>query len=70
MEKRLTAMVENVVRQQQEKFSRLKSDCREGFVSVHDSITNSKSVLEGKLTLSEEQLRKEINHIKNMVVLV
>ncbi|XP_067932953.1 protein FAM81A-like [Watersipora subatra] len=70
MEKRLSTMVESSVREQMEKFTRLRNECRQGFASVHDSITNSKSVLEGKLTLSEEQLRKEIGHVKNMVVLV
>ena len=70
MEQRIAVMVEKSLREQADKFNRLRSECRQGFASVHDSITNSKSVLEGKLTLSEEQLRKEIGHVKNMVVLV
>ena len=51
-------------------FNRLKQECRQGFATVHESITNSKQVLEGKLLLSEEQLRKEISHVRKMVVLV
>lgn len=58
------------MRDQQDKFSQLKRECRQGFATVHDSMTNSKQVLEGKLTLSEEQLRKEMAHIRKMVVLV
>ena len=70
MEKRISHMVTNALRTQNEAFLRLKNECRQGFTTVHDSITNSKQVLEGKLTLSEEQLRKEIGHVKKMVVLV
>lgn len=70
MEKRINAMVTSSIEQQWEKFKGFKNECRQGFLSVHESITNSKSVLEGKLTLSEEQLRKEIGHIKKMVILV
>lgn len=70
MEKRITQMVTNALRSQNDTFLRLKNECRQGFATVHDSITNSKHVLEGKLTLSEEQLRKELGHIKKMVVLV
>lgn len=70
MEHKVTVMVDKAFQMQVDKLNRLKSECRQGFASVHESITNSKGVLEGKLTLSEEQLRKEISHVKNLVVLV
>jgi len=63
-------MVESAFKQQTEKLEKLKRECRQGFATVHESITDSKGLLEGKLTLSEEQLRKEISHIKKMVVVV
>ena len=50
--------------------SRLKKECREGFSTVHESITNMKQVMDGKRKLLEEQLRKEIGQIRKMVVLI
>lgn len=60
----------NALRDQSDAIARLKAECREGFSTVHESIGNSKKVLEGKMALSEDQLRKEVQQIKRMVVLV
>lgn len=63
-------MIETSVRQQSDQLLKLKNEFREGFGTVHESISNSKQVMEGKLILSEEQLRKEMAHIRKMVILV
>lgn len=58
------------IRNQQEEFSKLKREVREGFSTVHESISNMKTVMEGKRKILEDQLRKEISQIRKMVVLV
>jgi hypothetical protein len=45
-------------------------ECREGFSTVHESISNMKTVMDGKRKILEDQLRKEISQIRKMVVLV
>jgi len=48
--------------------TRAKREFREGFTSVHDSIANSKAVVEGKNKLLEDRLLKEISKIKKIVM--
>ena len=57
-------------RRQSEDTAKLKRECREGFATVHESISNMKQVMDGKRRLLEEQLRKEISAIRKMVVLI
>ncbi|XP_064609737.1 protein FAM81A-like [Liolophura sinensis] len=70
LESKIIERLETGSKKQAEDFQRLKRECREGFSTVHDSITNMKTVVDGKRKLLEEQLRKEISHIRKMVVLV
>jgi hypothetical protein len=58
------------MKRQNVEHTRLKQECREGFTTVHDSIGNMKSVMDGKRRLLEEQLKRDIASIKKMVVLV
>ena len=58
------------VRRQKEEIDKLKRECREGFSTIHDSISHMKQVMEGKRKLLEEQLRKEIGQIRKLVVLI
>ena len=58
------------IRGQHEDINKLKRDTRDGFSTVHESISNMKTVMEGKRKLLEDQLRKEISQIRKMVVLV
>lgn len=46
-----------------------KNEFREGFTSVHDSISNAKRVVEGKLKLQEDKLKKDVNQVRKLVVL-
>ena len=70
MESRLNHTMDGYIRRQKGDLDKLKRKCREGFSSVHDSISNMKQVMEGKRKLLEEQLRKEIGQIRKLVVLI
>ncbi|XP_048736253.1 protein FAM81A-like isoform X2 [Ostrea edulis] len=70
LENKITSRLEQMAVTQKEEFARLKRETREGFSTVHESITNMKTVMEGKRKLLEDQLRKEISQIRKMVVLV
>jgi hypothetical protein len=70
LENKITARLEQMAIAQKEEFARLKRETREGFSTVHESITNMKTVMEGKRKILEDQLRKEISQIRKMVVLV
>ncbi|XP_061174278.1 protein FAM81A-like isoform X2 [Saccostrea echinata] len=70
LENKIAARLEQMAAQQKEEFSRLKREVREGFSTVHESITNMKTVMEGKRKILEDQLRKEMSQIRKMVVLV
>ncbi|XP_052098447.1 protein FAM81A-like [Mytilus californianus] len=70
IENKLMAKLDFSIRNQQEEFSKLKREVREGFATVHESISNMKTVMEGKRKILEDQLRKEISQIRKMVVLV
>ena len=70
LEGRLKSHVDVSVHRHNEDLTRLKRDCRDGFSPVHDSIAEMKEVLEGNRKLLEEQLRKEMNQIRKMVVLI
>ncbi|XP_013061571.2 protein FAM81A-like [Biomphalaria glabrata] len=64
------AKLEKTVYRHTEEIAKLKKECREGFSTVHESISNMKTVVEGKRKLLEDQLRKEIGQLRKMVVLV
>ena len=70
MENRLNSSLDGHVRRQKEETDKLKRECREGFSTIHDSITSMKQVMDGKRKLLEEQLRKEIGQIRKLVVLI
>lgn len=58
------------VRKQEAELARLKRESREGFATVHETVANMNKVIEGKRTLLEEQLRKELAQLRKMVVLI
>ncbi|KAK3098260.1 hypothetical protein FSP39_017666 [Pinctada imbricata] len=70
IESRLLSRLDSSIVGQKEEFGKLKRECREGFSTVHESISNMKTVMEGKRKILEDQLRKEISQIRKMVVLV
>lgn len=67
---RLAQYADNVHRSQSEEVARLKREMREGFATLQDTVSNMKTVLEGKQKLLEESLRREISQIRKMVVLI
>lgn len=70
IESKLLARIEADIRRLSEELAKLKRECREGFSTVHESISNMKTVMEGRRKLLEDQLRKELSQIRKMVVLV
>ncbi|XP_041361749.1 protein FAM81A-like [Gigantopelta aegis] len=70
IESHLLSKLDSDFRRQHEEIAKLKRECREGFSTVHESISNMKLVVEGKRKLLEDQLRKEISQIRKMIVLV
>ena len=70
IENKVITRLDASIRQQHDDVSKLKRDTRDGFSTVHESISNMKTVMEGKRKLLEDQLRKEISQIRKMVVLV
>ncbi|GFS24824.1 protein FAM81A [Elysia marginata] len=70
LESKLLARMDRTVQKHSEEIAKLKRECREGFTTVHESISNMKTVMEGKRKILEDQLRKEISQIRKMVVLV
>lgn len=73
----LQGMIEHTVISRLNEFTRYyqaelqtaKNEFREGFTSVHDSISNAKLVVEGKLKLQEDKLKKDVNQVRKLVVL-
>ena len=70
VEERWKAAHEAAAARQAEDVRRLKHEYRVGFSTVLDNIGESKSVVEGKILLLEEQLRKELGQVRKMVVLI
>ncbi|KAK3588381.1 hypothetical protein CHS0354_018182 [Potamilus streckersoni] len=52
---------------QEQELHKAKMEFRDGFTSVHDSIRNMKTVVEGKRKLMADQLRKEIGQIRKIL---
>ena len=69
VETRIINRLETHTRHHQEELAKAKREFREGFTSVHDSISNAKKVLEGKSKLLEDKLKKDINQVRKLVVL-
>lgn len=63
-------MLDSGLNRQNEEIGKVKRESRAGFSTVHDTIVDMKKVLEGKLGILEERLRKEIGQLRKMVVLV
>jgi transcriptional regulator of heat shock response len=70
LENKVITRLDGSLRQQHDEIAKVKRDTRDGFSTVHESISNMKTVMEGKRKLLEDQLRKEISQIRKMVVLV
>lgn len=70
IENKVITRLDSAIRTQHDEIAKVKRDTRDGFSTVHESISNMKTVMEGKRKLLEDQLRKEISQIRKMVVLV
>lgn len=54
----------------EEEMSRLKSEYREGFASVKESIDTTNRLINGKIKLVKDELTRDLTTIKKMVVLI
>ncbi|KAL3309479.1 FAM81A, partial [Cichlidogyrus casuarinus] len=70
LESRVNKMADELTNRQFDDLQELRNEIREGFKTLHDSIQNSKTVLDGKHKLLEENLRQELSQIRKMVVLM
>lgn len=70
MEARWKAEQEAAVQHQADDVRRLKHEYRVGFSTTLDNIAESKGIVEGRILILEEQLRKEIGQVRKMVVLI
>jgi len=50
--------------------TRLKTEYRDGFASVKESINTTNQLVNGKVKLVKEELTREISKVKKMVVLI
>ncbi|XP_002130438.2 protein FAM81A [Ciona intestinalis] len=66
----LVKSVESLKKMMTSELAQLKSEYREGFSSVRESIDTTNRLVNGKLKLMEDQLTREINNVKKMVVLI
>lgn len=69
IENTVMARLNDFSRYHQSELQTAKNEFREGFTSVHDSISNAKRVVEGKLKLQEDKLKKDVNQVRKLVVL-
>lgn len=69
IENTVLSKLEDYSRYHQAELQTAKNEFREGFTSVHDSISNAKRVVEGKLKLQEDKLKKDVNQVRKLVVL-
>ena len=70
LEQKVNVALDAHLKRQTGEIQRLKKECREGFATVHETISHMKQVMDGKRKLLEEQIRKEIAQIRKMVVLI
>lgn len=69
-ENRIRTVLDSGLDRQNDEIGKIKRESRAGFSTVHDTIVDMKKVLEGKLGILEERMRKEIGQLRKMVVLV
>ena len=70
LEQKVNVALDTHLKRQTGEIARLKKEAREGFATVHETISHMKQVMDGKRKLLEEQIRKEIAQIRKMVVLI
>lgn len=51
-------------------FARLKSEYRDGFDSVKESINTTNKLVNGKIQLVKDEVTRDINNVKKMIVLI
>lgn len=63
-------MADDQFEQQRRSIDDVRDEMRQSFVTMHETLTNMKSVLENKIRMSEEGLHLELAQLRKLVVLV
>ncbi|VDP87864.1 unnamed protein product [Echinostoma caproni] len=70
LESRINRMADEQYEQQRKSIDDIRDEMRQGLQTMHDTMTNMKSVLENKIRMSEENLQIELAQLRKLVVLV
>lgn len=70
MEHKVKKLIEERLGKTSNDYERLKREMKTAFEEIQDSIVTLQNVVEGKIKLAEDRLEKEIEKIRQMVVLI
>ncbi|CAH8516463.1 unnamed protein product [Schistosoma turkestanicum] len=70
IEARMNKLSDDLYEHHRQTIEAVREEMREGFHTMHDTLTSAKSVLENKLRISEETLHMELNQLRKLIVLV
>ncbi|KAH8870821.1 Protein FAM81B [Schistosoma japonicum] len=70
IEVRMNKLSDDLYEHHRQTVETVREEMREGFHTMHDTLTSAKSVLENKLRISEETLHMELNQLRKLIVLV
>ncbi|XP_018651935.1 subfamily M23B non-peptidase homologue (M23 family) [Schistosoma mansoni] len=70
IETRMNKLSDDLYEHHRQTIETVREEMREGFHTMHDTLTSAKSVLENKLRISEETLHMELSQLRKLIVLV
>ncbi|OAF64920.1 hypothetical protein A3Q56_07371 [Intoshia linei] len=70
LERRIWSYIDQNIKKNQDEINAIKKESRDGFRSVHESINSLRDLIESRVQIIEEQFKKEIGHIRKLIVLV
>ncbi|CAH8575000.1 unnamed protein product [Schistosoma margrebowiei] len=70
IETRMNKLSDDLYEHHRQTIETVREEMRQGFHTMHDTLTSAKSVLENKLRISEETLHMELSQLRKLIVLV
>ncbi|VDP68919.1 unnamed protein product, partial [Schistosoma mattheei] len=70
IETRMNKLSDDLYEHHSQTIETVREEMRQGFHTMHDTLTSAKSVLENKLRISEETLHMELSQLRKLIVLV
>nr|CAH8855765.1 unnamed protein product [Trichobilharzia regenti] len=70
IEMRMNKISDDLYDHNRQSIEAVREEMREGFHTIHETVTSAKSVLENKLRISEETLHMELSQLRKLIVLV